>query len=118
MMYDGGDWGGGFLFFVGVLLVIALIVLVAWAALHLSRSGRGSGPRPLASDAERDTPRAVRPRRDHRAAVRGRQEGSRPGPLTGGPVECERRNVGRVNVDRLARALTVDLPTFHGRDGG
>jgi hypothetical protein len=29
-----------------------------------------------------------------------------------GHVERGRRNVGMVNVDRLARALSVDLPTF------
>ena len=54
MMYDGGDWGGGFLFFVGVLLVIALGVLVVWAVLHLSRTSRAA-----THDPSRPTPNEI-----------------------------------------------------------
>ena len=81
MMYYGRGWGGGgFWLLIGLLLLIALIVLVVWAVMHLSLR-TGSDPRSFASDPERDTPRTVRPRRDHRSGVRGRQEGARPGPL-------------------------------------
>jgi putative membrane protein len=41
MMYYGRGWGGGgFWLLVGFLLLIALVVLVVWAVMHLSRSGR------------------------------------------------------------------------------
>jgi putative membrane protein len=43
MMYYGtgwGDGGGGFWTLVGLLLLIALIVLVVWAAMHLTHAGR------------------------------------------------------------------------------
>jgi len=114
MMYYGRGWGGGgFWLLVGLLLLIALIVLIVWAVMHLSPP-TGGHARPLAPDTERDTPRALRPRRDHRAGVRRCQEGPRPGPMTRRAllVGRGRRNVSMLNVDRLARVLSADLPTL------
>ena len=43
MMYYGRGWGGGgFWLLVGLLLLIALIVLVVWAVMHFSRTGRAA----------------------------------------------------------------------------
>ena len=38
--WDGG--GGGFWMLIGLLLLIALIVLVVWAVMHRSRTGRAA----------------------------------------------------------------------------
>ena len=42
MMRYGWAGGGGLWLLVGLLLMIALIVLVVWAVMHLSRSGRAA----------------------------------------------------------------------------
>ena len=68
MMYDGGDWGGGFLFFVGVLLVIALGVLVVWAVLHLSRTSRAA-----THDPSRPTPNEILRERFARGEITAQQ---------------------------------------------
>src|SRR5450759_4753399 len=69
---------------------------------HAPLAHRTSGyARPLASDAEGDTPRTVRPRRDHRARVRGRQESARTGPLT-------RRAIFRLGLDVTCGATPTE----------
>jgi putative membrane protein len=43
----GWDGGGGFWLLIGLLLLIALIVLVVWAVMHFSRTGRAVTHDPL-----------------------------------------------------------------------
>ena len=57
MMYYGTGWGGvggGFWMLVGLLLLIALVVLVVWAVMHLSRTGRAA-----MHDPSRQTPNDI-----------------------------------------------------------
>ena len=68
MMYDGGDWGGGFLFFVGLLLLIALVVVVIWAVIHLSRTGRAA-----MHDPSRPTPNEILRERFARGEITAQQ---------------------------------------------
>jgi putative membrane protein len=49
-----GRYGGGFLFFVGIPLLIALIVLVVWAVANLGRTGRTA-----THDASHPTPNEI-----------------------------------------------------------
>jgi putative membrane protein len=42
MRYGYGSAGGGFWLLIGLLLLIALIVLVVWAVMHFSRTGRAA----------------------------------------------------------------------------
>ena len=43
MMYYGTGWGGGgFWMLIGLLLLVALVILVVWAVMHLSRTGRAA----------------------------------------------------------------------------
>jgi putative membrane protein len=50
--WDGG--GGGFWLLIGIPLLIALIVLVVWAVMHLSRTGRA-----VTHDPSRPTPNEI-----------------------------------------------------------
>ena len=54
MMRYGWAGGGGLWLLVGLLLMIALIVLVVWAVMHLSRSGRAA-----THDPSRPTPNEI-----------------------------------------------------------
>ena len=55
MMRYGYGWvGGGFWLLIGVLLLIALVVLVVWAVMHLSRTGRA-----LTHDPSRPPPNEI-----------------------------------------------------------
>ena len=90
-------------------------------------------PRPLAADAVRDPQRTVRPRRDHRAGVRGRQKGPRPGALiaerNAGAVSELHAEQGRPKVMAVisdavcqprheVRAVTPHPPTSLAYNGG
>ena len=68
MMYDGGDWGGGFLFFVGLLLLIALVVLIVWAVTNLSRTSRAA-----THDPSRPTPNEILRERFARGEITAQQ---------------------------------------------
>jgi putative membrane protein len=54
MMRYGWAGGVGFWMLVGLLLLIALIVLVVWAVMHLSRTGRAA-----THDPSRPTPNEI-----------------------------------------------------------
>jgi putative membrane protein len=64
--WDGG--GGGFWMLVGFLLLIALVVLVAWAVMHLSRTGRAT-----THDPSRPTPNEILRERFARGEITAQQ---------------------------------------------
>lgn len=54
MGYGWAGWGAGFWMLGGLLLMIGVVVLVVWAVMSLSRSGRAP-----AGDATRPTPNEI-----------------------------------------------------------
>jgi putative membrane protein len=54
MRYGYGSAGGGFWLLIGLLLLIAFIVLIVWAVMHFSRSGRAA-----MHDPSRPTPNEI-----------------------------------------------------------
>ena len=70
MMRYGWGWngGGGFWLLIGLLLLIALIVLVVWAVMHFSRTGRAVTHDPL-----RPTPNEILRERFARGEITAQQ---------------------------------------------
>jgi putative membrane protein len=68
MRYGYGSAGGGFWLLIGLLLLIALIVLVVWAVMHVSRSGRAA-----MHDPSRPTPNEILRERFARGEITAQQ---------------------------------------------
>ena len=68
MRYGWVDGGGGFWPLVGFLLLIALIVLVVWAVMHPSRTGRVA-----THDPSRPTPNEILRERFARGEITAQQ---------------------------------------------
>jgi putative membrane protein len=68
MRYGYGSAGGGFWLLIGLLLLIALIVLVVWAVIHFTRSGRAT-----THDPSRPTPNEILRERFARGEITAQQ---------------------------------------------
>ena len=68
MRYGYGSAGGGFWLLIGLLLLIALIVLVVWAVMHFSRTGRAA-----MHDPSRATPNEILRERFARGEITAEQ---------------------------------------------
>ena len=68
MRYGYGSAGGGFWLLIGLLLLIAVIVLLVWAVMHLSSSGRAA-----THDPSRPTPNEILRERFARGEITAQQ---------------------------------------------